>query len=241
MQHNRILKRMIIICWATLACCFAIKLLGGNYFQAVVNNKIYQAICSYIGTHLWIQCVIGSISTTALNALFLLAINRKLNFTKWEWILVSISSIITAVIKVFNPYIGMYFDIYQMFILPFFIKASSVILPKFRSVIYGNVLVLIFQIISALTKNLGIVFVTQDLLSGLIWMLDIYVMCILYYLYANKTKGGTNMSWLASWLWGKSETQLESMKKTREEKIAKLKEEIGAIDAEIAKKRESKK
>lgn len=247
MQHNKILKRMIILCWTILICCFIIKLLGGNYFQAVINNNIYQAICSYVDTHLWLQCVIGSLSTTVLNTLFLLAINRKLNFTKGEWILVISSSVLGAIIKVINPYIGIAFDFYQYFILPFLIKPSTVLLPKIRSVLFGNILVLLFQIVSAVTKNLGVPFATQDLVAGLIWMLDLYIMCILYYLYANLLKGEITMGWIASWLWGKSETQLERMKKTRLEKIAKndentakLKEEIGAIDAEIAKKRESK-
>ena len=49
------------------------------------------------------------------------------------------------------------------------------------------------------------------------------------------------MGWLAGWLWGKSTSQLEKMKKTRLEKIAKLNKEVDAINAEIAKQDESKK
>lgn len=239
---QKILKRMIILCWIVLTVCFGIKLLGGNFFSIVISNEIYQAICSYVDRHMWIRILIGSISTTLLNALFLLAVNRKLNFTKLEWLLVAISSITIAVIKQFNSYVGLLCDVYQMFILPFIIKSECTIKYKIWYVILGNVLVLVFQIISALIKNIGIIVITdQSFLTASIWIIDVYIMCTLYYLYANMKTGGKKMSWLAGWLWNKSEDQLKKMKETRLKKVDKINKEIEAIDAEIAKKKNENK
>lgn len=43
------------------------------------------------------------------------------------------------------------------------------------------------------------------------------------------------MGWWLDWLFGKSSKQLESMKKSRLGKIAKLQAEVDAINAELAK------
>ena len=48
------------------------------------------------------------------------------------------------------------------------------------------------------------------------------------------------MSYFMSWLWSKSDDQLKKMKETRLKKIAKLNQEVDAIDKELAKKNESK-
>lgn len=240
-NKQKILQRMIILCWIILAVCFVIKLLGGNFFSIVVSNETYQTICSYVDHHIWIRILIGSTSTTLLNVLFLLAVNRKLNFTKFEWILVVISSISIAVIKQFNNTLGLICDVYQMFILPFIIKTDCLIEHKIRYAIFGNILVLLFQMATLLTKNLSLVIVTNDFLTGSIWIIDVYIMCTLYYLYANIKIGGKKMSWFAGWLWGKSTSQLEKMKNTRLKKLAKLNKEVEAIDAEIAKQNENKK
>lgn len=220
-MRYKILKRMIILCWIILFTCFAIKLFGGNFFQIIYNNKYYRVFCNYVDTYLWTQIIIGSISTFLLNTLFLLAVNRKLKFTRTECIFVIISTIICTIIKVLNAKLGLLVDIYQMLILPFIIKTDCLIEHKIRYVIFGNILVLLFQVISLLTKNLTLSFITNDTFTAFIFTIDVFIMCTLYYLYMN-TKREVKMSWFMSWLWGKSDTQLESMKKKRELKITKL-------------------
>ena len=187
-SNMKILKRMIILCWITLTVCFGVKLLGGNFFSIMVSNEIYQAICSYVDKHIWTQIIIGSISTTLLNTLFLLAINRKLNFTKTEWILVTISSIICACLKVLPlPFVvNIILDVYQLIILPLIIKSDCLIEHKVRYIIFGNIIVPIFQMISLCVKDVRLnAFITASYLTASIFIIDVYIMSTLYYLYSN--------------------------------------------------------
>jgi hypothetical protein len=75
---------------------------------------------------------------------------------------------------------------------------------------------------------------TTNFLIPFIYTIDTYLMLILYYLYS-MNKGDKKMGWFSDWLFGKSKKQLESMKQTRLDKIAKLEAEVKAIDEEIKK------
>ena len=57
---------------------------------------------------------------------------------------------------------------------------------KFSAV---NILLLVFQLISLLTKNLAVNIVLENgLLIGIIYSIDVTLMMILYYLYSNVIK-----------------------------------------------------
>jgi len=230
---------MIILCWIVLTVCFGIKLLGGNFFSIVVSNEIYQAICGYVNKCIWTQIIIGSISTILLNTLFLLAINRKLKLTALETIIIVVFSIGSVTLRTCTDCapLDLILNCIQYFVLPFIVKSEYTMKRKIVYTIVGNILVLVFQIVSLITKNLALGYVTLDVVSGFIWMIDIYIMTVLYYLYANFNKGGYTMGWFADWLWNKSEDQLKKMKETRLKRIDKINKEIVAIDAEIAKKK----
>ena len=46
-KYNRVIKRSIILCWIALAICFIVKILGGNFFEIVVHNDRFTAVCEF--------------------------------------------------------------------------------------------------------------------------------------------------------------------------------------------------
>jgi hypothetical protein len=56
-------------------------------------------------------------------------------------------------------------------------------------ILIANALLLAFQMISLITKNIGLILVTdKGLLIGIIYSIDVTLMVILYYLYSNTIK-----------------------------------------------------
>ena len=230
-----VLKRMIILCWILLAVCFVVKIFGGNFFNIVCQNERFIKVCEYIDENVWLQYVIGCISTLTLHTLYLLAISKHLWFTRKRefWIVLSSILICTAV-KLYDSNIGLIADIWQYFILPILIKNPFTNLIYFVRILYAYFLAFIFQLISIITKGLVIDFTTNNsFLIAIIFMLDILIMNSLYYLYSNLNKGVMSVGIFTSWLWGKSPKTLEKMKATRLEKRAKLDQEIAEINSEL--------
>lgn len=46
-KYNRVIKRSIILCWIALAICFIVKIFGGNFFEIVVHNDRFTAVCGF--------------------------------------------------------------------------------------------------------------------------------------------------------------------------------------------------
>ena len=89
-----------------------------------------------------------------------------------------------------------------------------------------------------LVKNVSLdKHISNNTLTGTIFMMDVFIMLCLYYLYSNnldkRGKTGKMGMWL-NWLFGKSIAQLERMKEKRKKKIAKLRVEISEIEKAIA-------
>ena len=99
----------------------------------------------------------------------------------------------------------------------------------------------LFQFISLITKNLSINIVGKNTFITLIYGIDIYLMCFLYYIYRNYNKEKKTMGMFWVLFMGKPIEKLKSMKAKREEKIAKLEKEINAIELEIERQKKQEK
>lgn len=236
-----VLKRMIILCWILLAVCFVVKIFGGNFFNIVCQNERFIKACEFVDKNMWLQYIIGCISTLFLQTLYLLAISKHLWFTrKREIIIVVITMLLGTGIRVYNSYIGLIVDVYQYALMPFLIKDDFKMSVKIRRIIASTIITFVFQLISLMTKNLSLGFTTENynFIISIIFMVDVYIMVILYYLYVNNKE--KNMGMFVSWLWGKSPKTLEKMKQNRLVKIENLKIEVAEIDKELNRKNENK-
>ena len=184
LDTTKILKRIIIVSWVALGCCFLIKLLGGNLFEIVCNNQRFITICNYADNHLWAKYILGTINTFLSLYLFLLAICGRPKYFKWEFWVVIATVLIGTLIKVLNQNVGAVFDLWQFIVFPIILLRKTP--KKFWKIILANALVISFQFISMITKNIGIQFVTNEgILVSFIFSIDVNIMLLLYYLYSN--------------------------------------------------------
>ena len=235
-----VLKRMIIICWVILFVCFIIKIFGGNFFNIVCTNTRFANICAYVDKAVWIQYIIGCISTFLLHSMYLLAISKKLWFSKKDLLFVVPSILIGVGLRLINNIVGYFVDVWQYFLLPLFIENKFHKNVYVRRIALGFVLTFIFQVISLLVKNIGLKIITNgSFLIASIYAIDVFIMSLLYYLYSNVKEN--NMGLFMGWLWGKNEKQLKALKEKKLAQIEALKKDIADIDAKLAQPKEENK
>lgn len=231
-----VIKRCIIACWILLGICLVIKLFGGNYFAILCTNERFTAVCNFVDEIIPLKIAIGCISSYISYSLFYLAMLSKKWFSKREIIIVLVSVPVFVILRYFNSsslsnIINLLCNIIQYFIIPLFFewKNRKYIFPI---LIFGNILNFAFQFICVIVKNIGIKFITDNTLTSIIFMIDMYIMLALYYLYSI-SKGDKHMGWFCNYFFGKPIATLEKMKEARLYKLLKLQEEIKAIEEEI--------
>ena len=237
MDKARLLRRAIIISWASLAICFIIKIFGGNFFEIVCENPNYKALCEYADTHFWLKYLIGVVSSMFCQCLYVLAILQQYKLKKWQLIITAISVLIGTYIKYVSTMFGWIFDIWLLIGIPILFLGKYY--KRYWQVLVAFAMNFIFQLISLLVKNIQIYNVSENYFIGLIYAIDVYIMCLLYYLYRKYKKEKKDMGMLWVFFMGKPIEKLKSMKAKREEKIAKLEKEINAIELEIERQKKN--
>lgn len=227
----RLLRRVIIISWVSLALCFVIKIFGGNFFEIICENQNYKALCEYADSHFWLKYLIGILSTMLCQALYFLAILQEYKFNKWQLGITIASVLIGTYIKYISTLFGWVFDIWFFIGMPILFLGKKY--NKYWQVLLALAMTLLFQFVSIIVKNLAIVVVGQSTFITLIFGIDVYIMCLLYYLYRNYKKEQKNMGMFWGLFMGKPVDKLKEMKAKREKQIAKLNEEIKAIEEAI--------
>lgn len=177
MKENKY-KVLIIACWGALLFCFIIKLFGGNFFEPYVNNDKFIAACNWLDDTLWAKYLVSSVVYSIGVYLVYLAMIKKRLFKDWWYILLCLPC---SIIKGFNIYIGSAYDFFLLCVLP-------LIRLKFKGwlrVVMGIISMLVFQLISLFTRDIGWYLPSDSMLILLIMQIDYYIMIVLYYLYSN--------------------------------------------------------
>lgn len=234
----RLLRRVIIISWIALAFCFIVKIFGGNFFEIMCESPNYKALCEYADNHFWLKYLIGILSTMLCQTLYVLAILQQYKLKKWQLIITSISVLIGTYIKYVSTMFGWIFDIWFFIGMPILFLGKDY--KRYWKVLFALAMNLIFQFVSIIVKNVQIWNVSENYFIGLIYAIDVYIMCLLYYLYRNYKKEQKAMGMLWGLFMGKPVDKLKEMKAKREKQIAKLNEEIKSIETEIAKQSDKK-
>ena len=189
LDKERYLKRVIIVCWIALAICFGIKLFGGNLFEIMCENENFIKVCEYADNHWWSYYTLNTINSLVLIYFFDLAICQKLKFEKWELLTIIATVLIGNIIKSYSNIFGLVFDVWQMFAMPcVFLRKTP---KKWLNSLIGNVLLVIFQMMSLFIRNIGIKILTgESLLMTLIFSIDVFLMILIYFGYSNVIKKG---------------------------------------------------
>lgn len=235
----RLLWRVIIISWTSLILCFIIKIFGGNFFEIMCQSEAYKALCDYAERNLWFDFVLAISSSILCECLYLLAIVQRYKLKPIEFIIVVFVCIISWVFDIYLPKFSIITNIIMLFVLPICLLGKSY--KKYWHILVAFALTFSFQFISLIVKNLAITQVDDSIFIVLIYGIDVYLMCFIYYLYRNFKKESDNMGRFWVLFMGKPIERLKKMKANREAKRAKLDEEIKAIEAEIERQKNEKK
>lgn len=172
-------KTLITSCWVVLLCCFIVKLLGGNFFVIVCENEKFIKFCEYCNTG-FMYWVIAYATYTFSTTIYLMAVCK---FKKPKLLLIGvvIGIYISKVILTKYALLATLLECLLLIVIPIIVNKKLWL----RGIV-GYILIIVFQFISAITKNLGIHFITNDILTALIFSIDYYIMLILYWLYSIK-------------------------------------------------------
>lgn len=234
----RLFRRAIIICWITLAVCFVVKVFGGNFFEIMCENENYKAICNYADTHFWCKYLICFLSSMLCEVLYILAITQKIKPSKIDWAMIVPSIIVSCFLQLLAGKWSIITDIWIFFLLPCVLLGKEY--KKYLSVLIAWLLTFLFQVVSLAVKNLAIAPIDGSTFVSLIYSIDIYIMCGLYYLYRNFNKECKGMGAFWGMFMGKPEAKLIAMKKRYEAKIKKYQVKANAVDYELARKKGEK-
>ena len=148
------LKRVILICWSCLLICLIFKLFGFNIFKINYNNQRFKDICYIIDTNNVLKYIISFIYCLISLYLYTASILQKLYLNNIEFILILLTVAVGTFIKLYSVNIGWVFDIWQILILNLILIFKTT--KKYYRVFIAAILLLIFQIISLITKDIGL-------------------------------------------------------------------------------------
>lgn len=183
LDYKAYLKRVIILSWFALAICFAIKLFGGDLFTIVLEDNTAKAVFEYVDNHIWANYIVSALYCAISLRFYALAMAQRISFKIWEKILYIITVLAGTAVKLWSYEWGYLFDIWQMVLFPAVLVCKTP--KKLLNVFYGNVALLVFQIVSMYIKDTNAITMYEHILVGLIYSVDVLIMLILYYGYAN--------------------------------------------------------
>ena len=191
LDKERYLKRVIVVCWIALAICFGIKLFGGNLFEIMCENEKFIKVCEYADNHFWVSYIINSAYCFACMYFHTLAMIRQWRYDGFQLTVISATVLIGNFVKLINPIVSFCYDIWQGIVMPYLISFRKN--ARLIHIIIGNLLLIVFQVISLFVKNLKIGLITENgMLIGIIYGIDVFLMVILYYFYSNISKERRN-------------------------------------------------
>ena len=181
-NEQKKLKALITMCWIVLFAIWLICFLSGERLNVVIHNEKLLEIGNFIDNTLYLKYPLKFLSYYLNTILVIYAILKKKLFS-CKVIEITIYSIIIWSIKII--FIDFAFIDYIDFVSIVFI----IIIDKHKTLraIIGNILLFIFVFISAMIKNFlkinvaNLPFVIQSAL-----MIDVIIMCAIYYMYSRK-------------------------------------------------------
>ena len=177
------LKVLIIVCWVIYIACLIIKLCGGNRFEIATSNETFTAICDYIDNTLWLKMIIACIFNVILSNLSCLAILEQKTYNLRQCLIFIPLSALMSLLSWFYPIISTILNFLFYLLTIIYLRRK-----RYRSII-GIVLINLFQFISLITKNVNSININEEsTLVSIILQIDVLIIVIIYYLYANARK-----------------------------------------------------
>lgn len=171
-------KTLIISCWVVLIVCFLIKIIDPSNFEIICNNDNFIKVCEWLDNS-WAKYIVSTLFyVPSVYIIYLAMTNQKIGDDKFLLLVL----LPVSYLKANFTTIGLIIDIFIWFILPL-LKFKF---KNWKRVLLGNVLILAFQFISLMTRNIGGYLLPDSLLTSIIVSIDYYIMLVLYYLYTRR-------------------------------------------------------
>ena len=179
-----------------MIACFLIKIIGGNWFELICGNQNFINICEWLDNNLITRSIIYAVLYFLSGSLIILAQLKQKIKDNNSLIIIAII-LITAIIRQLysNRSIDGIMDLIVLILLPLIfniIKDKKVKINKLLRIFIGVIIVFCFQLISQITRNIGINYVDENCIIGFILSIDYYIMIILYFLYSNRKESELN-------------------------------------------------
>ena len=185
-MYISITRIVIIICWVSLFCVWGIKLLCGNWFEILVNNKNIIKLSNKF-QYTWLKYLI-SIFTIALgNFLLFGAIAHQFYFRGKDILVFIILTISMWVVINFVPKNFLNIQFWYGYVV---IICFGLFKQTGWKKIFGLIAVILqflFRTISMVIRNNKLKLIDNYLIL-LVLLIDIYIMYALFYLYTNLIK-----------------------------------------------------
>lgn len=177
---------IIKVSWMALLACLVIKLLGGNWFEIKTDNQKFLSFCEWVDDNKPVKIVLACfISLLSCMPILCILINKE-RLGKYNFLFIPLV-ILRSIISWFIPYSSYVLDVVILLIIPLIITKFN-----WKRVLLCNLLVLLFQVIILLIRNLSISFgfnMNNTFVVQMIYQLDYIIMIFLFYLYNFRERG----------------------------------------------------
>ena len=174
---------IILISWIALIICLIVKLFGGNWFELWLENDNFIKFCEFVDNTQWLKMVLacGIYLITTLPAMCVFLNIKKFNL-KLALLFIPLM-VIKSFISWYVLLISYILDIIILILIPLIICK----LKNWKRVIFGNILVMLFQLLLIFLRNLNSGLNNFDsFIQQAIIQVDYYLMILLFYLYNTK-------------------------------------------------------
>lgn len=178
-KYDRVIKLNIILCWVFLIICFIIKLLGGSFFNVGTENKRFIELCNFIDKYLQIPV---QILFYFINGWLYFCGCFRIIKPKWKDVIVILSTLTAlCVLKQFSLIAGTIVECVAMILIPIAYKKTKWYMSILYCALYN-----IFGFISAFTKNITNLKLSNNTLIGVLFSIDVFFMLSLFMFYNYK-------------------------------------------------------
>ena len=181
--NNTSYGTLITVSWVVLTTCLIIKLFGGNWFELWWENEKFISFCNYVEDTQWLKMTIACCIYLFTTYPVLCIVLNKQNIG-WKLNLLFLPlMIVKSILGWYWIWTSYVLDTLIIIILP-------IILTKnWKKPILGNILVVLFQIITVLIRNMSMDFnVGNTVIENYLYQIDYYIMIVLFYLYNFRIK-----------------------------------------------------
>lgn len=181
-----IIRTTIVLCWISLFSFWLIKLFGGSYFEIAVKNDHFIKFSQFV-ENTPAKYFVSFVTIFIAKYITLCAICQKFKFKGKQNVIIIILIVSIWAISNFFPVGETFFPSWYAYLIYIII---GIIFQKGWKKLFGFLAIILemaFSTLSMIVRNIPLEIQSNYLIS-FIFIFDLYIMTILYYLYSNLSR-----------------------------------------------------